>query len=113
MSDRYLLHMPSGVVYIYAAPWIDNPEFVEVADAKGTPLKAARNEAPAAAKPVATKKAVAKKKPAAKPATKPAAKPAAKKTPAKAETKPAAPAPEEQDPLAAALSEEASRGLPK
>jgi hypothetical protein len=39
MADRFLKHVPSGVVYIYAPPWIDNPDFVEVANAKGDPLK--------------------------------------------------------------------------
>jgi hypothetical protein len=38
MADRFLLHKPSGVVFIRAEPWISNPEFEEVADAKGTPF---------------------------------------------------------------------------
>lgn len=38
MSNRYLLHVPSGVVYIYDGVFARNPEFVECADAKGTPL---------------------------------------------------------------------------
>jgi len=38
MADRYLKHLPSGQVFIYAPPFIDNPEFEEVADAQGTPL---------------------------------------------------------------------------
>ena len=40
MADRFLKHVPSGVVYIYAPPWIDNPDFVEVANAQGDELKA-------------------------------------------------------------------------
>jgi len=37
MADRYLKHLPSGQVFIYAPPFIDNPEFEEVADAQGNP----------------------------------------------------------------------------
>lgn len=38
MADRFLKHTPSGVIYIYAPPWIDRDDFVEVADAQGSPL---------------------------------------------------------------------------
>lgn len=41
MSDRYLLHKPSGVVHIWQGVWANNPDFEEVADVKGTPLKPA------------------------------------------------------------------------
>ena len=38
MSDRFLLHKPSGVIYIYNDTWAQNPDFVECADAQGTSL---------------------------------------------------------------------------
>lgn len=41
MSDRYLLHKPSGVIYIWQGVYAKNPDFVEVADLQGTPLKPA------------------------------------------------------------------------
>jgi hypothetical protein len=38
MADRFLKHMPSGHVFIYADPWIGNTDFTEVANAAGDPL---------------------------------------------------------------------------
>jgi hypothetical protein len=41
MADRFLLHKPSGVVYIYQGAYAANPDFEECADAQGTPMKPA------------------------------------------------------------------------
>jgi hypothetical protein len=38
MADRFLKHTPSGQVFIYAPPWIDHDDFVEVATATGEPF---------------------------------------------------------------------------
>jgi hypothetical protein len=38
MADRFLKHIPSGQVFIYAPPWIDQDDFVEVATATGDPF---------------------------------------------------------------------------
>ena len=38
MADRYLVHKPTGVVYMRVQPWLSNPEFEEVADAQGNSL---------------------------------------------------------------------------
>jgi len=38
MADRYIKHIPSGIVYIYAAPWIGREDFEECANAAGDPL---------------------------------------------------------------------------
>jgi len=38
MADRFLKHIPSGHVYIYAEPWIGREDFVEVANAAGDAL---------------------------------------------------------------------------
>ena len=38
MSYRFLKHIPTGVVYMYAPPWIGHSDFEEVADATGLPL---------------------------------------------------------------------------
>ncbi len=38
MSDRFLKHTPSGQVFIYQNPFAQSPDFVEVADAIGTPF---------------------------------------------------------------------------
>jgi len=36
--DRYLKHKPSGVVYIRQDVWLNDPNFEECGDGKGTPL---------------------------------------------------------------------------
>lgn len=38
MADRFIKYLPSGIVYIFDATWLSNPDFVEVADANGTPM---------------------------------------------------------------------------
>ncbi len=38
MADRFLKHIPSGHVYIYAEPWITHDDFVEVFNAAGDPM---------------------------------------------------------------------------
>ena len=38
MADRYIKHVPSGQVFIYAAPWIAHDDFVECANAAGDPM---------------------------------------------------------------------------
>jgi len=35
MADRYLLHKPSGVVYIWQSVYASNPDFIECADLSG------------------------------------------------------------------------------
>ena len=38
MTDRFLKHIPSGQIFIYQAPFATQADFVEVADAQGTPF---------------------------------------------------------------------------
>ena len=38
MADRFLKHIPSGHVFIYAPPWVGHEDFVEVANAIGDPI---------------------------------------------------------------------------
>jgi hypothetical protein len=38
MADRFLKHIPSGHIFIYAPPWVGHEDFVEVADAAGNPF---------------------------------------------------------------------------
>ena len=38
MSDRYLKHIPSGVIYIWQTAFAVRDDFVEVADLQGTPM---------------------------------------------------------------------------
>ena len=86
MADRFLKHIPSGVVYIYAPPFCNRPEFEECADAAGTPLPA-QTETPVYDKPESDGKPKRSRK--------------------------KAPTPEEQaaETAEAALSEDAARGL--
>ena len=35
MADRYLLHKPSGVVYIWQSVYASSPDFIECADLSG------------------------------------------------------------------------------
>jgi hypothetical protein len=39
MADRFLKHVPSGQIFIFAPPFNSHDDFVEVADAQGTPLE--------------------------------------------------------------------------
>lgn len=38
MTDRFLKYNPTGVVFIFDSIWANNPDFVEVLDAQGTPF---------------------------------------------------------------------------
>ena len=38
MADRFLKYTPTGVMYVFDAIWASNPDFIEVADANGTPF---------------------------------------------------------------------------
>jgi hypothetical protein len=38
MADRFIKHVPSGQVFIYAPPWIGMDDFTECANAAGDPL---------------------------------------------------------------------------
>lgn len=38
MANRFLKHIPSGLVYVYQAHWASDPNLVEVADLEGNPL---------------------------------------------------------------------------
>lgn len=38
MADRFLKHLPSGQVFIYAHPWIGHDDFEECLNAAGDPL---------------------------------------------------------------------------
>jgi len=64
MADRYLKHKQTGLVLIYAHPWINDPEFEECADAQGNPIPVNAEqptyEKPAAADKPAKPKAKAK-----------------------------------------------------
>jgi len=62
MADRYLKHKTTGLVLIYAQPWISDPDFEECADAKGNPIPVnpaqptyVKPEADKGAKPKASK----------------------------------------------------------
>ena len=55
MADRFLKHIPSGHVFIYAHPWIGHEDFVEVADAAGNPFPDPEPEVNPAPKPRARK----------------------------------------------------------
>ena len=81
MADRYLKHIPSGIIYIMQPAFAAREDFIEVADLAGAPMPGDGTPEP-----------VVEKKPRAKRAK------------------------VEADPLAdidAALSADASRGLPK
>jgi hypothetical protein len=45
MADRFLIHRPSGVVFIRDTPWVSDPAFEEVGDALGTPLTSKQRKA--------------------------------------------------------------------
>lgn len=38
MADRYIKHVPSGQVFIYAPPWIGMDDFAECFNAAGDPF---------------------------------------------------------------------------
>lgn len=57
MADRYIKHIPTGQVFIYASPWIGREDFEECANPAGDPLPAAEpvvNPAPRRRKAAAT-----------------------------------------------------------
>lgn len=56
MEIRYLMHVPTGRVYMYDGGWASQPDFVEVADASGTPMPEAE---PAVEAPADVEQAVA------------------------------------------------------
>ena len=38
MADRYIKHVPSSQVFVYAEPWIGRDDFVECANPAGDPI---------------------------------------------------------------------------
>ena len=85
MADRYLKHLPSGIIFIYQGAFAKRDDFIEVADLEGTPMPVGDAD-----EPVAPAKA-------AKPAKAPKSKPA--------------PVDDLGADIDAALSKDASRGL--
>ena len=61
MAERYLKHIPSGVVYIFQPAFAQRADFIEVADLAGTPLADAPADAPTDV-PAADKKGRSKRK---------------------------------------------------
>lgn len=52
-TARFIKHTPSGQVFVYAEPWIDNADFEECANPAGDPMP---EEAPVVNAPPARKK---------------------------------------------------------